>query len=54
MEHYYSVEKNVQIIVALMKAHGIRKVIASPGSTNICLTHSLQNDPFFEMYSSVD
>lgn len=54
MEHKYSIEKNVQLIVALMKAHGIKRVVASPGSTNICLSHSLQNDPFFEMYSSVD
>ena len=35
-----------------MKAHGIRKVIASPGTTNICLIASIQNDPFFEIYSS--
>lgn len=54
MEHKYSVEKNVQLIVALMKAHGVKRVIASPGSTNVCLSHSLQNDPYFEMYSSVD
>lgn len=54
MEHKYSIEKNVQIILALMKAHGVKRVIASPGSTNVCLSHSLQNDPYFEMYSSVD
>lgn len=50
----YSVEKNVQLIISLMKSHGIKKVVASPGSTNVCLVYSLQNDPFFEMYSSVD
>lgn len=54
MKHKYSIEKNVQLIVALMKAHGIKRVVASPGSTNVCLSHSLQNDPFFKMYSSVD
>ena len=54
MQHNYSSEISVQLLVALMKAYGIKKVIASPGSTNVCLSHSLQNDPFFEMYSSVD
>lgn len=54
MNTYYSSEKNSQILVSLMKAHGIRKVIASPGSTNICFVASLQCDPYFEIYSAVD
>jgi len=54
MSRYYTDEKNAQIVIALLKAHGIRKVIASPGTTNIPITGSIQNDPFFEVYSSVD
>ena len=54
MRIHYSAEKNVQILIALLKAHKIRKVIASPGSTNICFVASVQNDPFFEIYSCVD
>lgn len=54
MIKYYSDEKNAQILVALLKEHGIRKIIASPGSTNISVVTSLQNDPFFQMYSAVD
>lgn len=54
MAHKYSVEKNVQILLSLMKAHGITKVIASPGSTNVCLVHSLQNDSDFTVFSAVD
>lgn len=54
MEFHYSKEKNVQIIVSLLKQYGIKKVVASPGSTNISLVESLQNDPYFEMYSVVD
>lgn len=50
----YSVEKNVQILIALLKEHGIKKIVASPGSTNICFVASIQNDPFFEVYSCVD
>lgn len=40
--------------MALLKAHGIKKVIASPGTTNIRLVASMQQDPFFEMYSAAD
>lgn len=54
MSLYYSNEKNIQLIVALLKAHNIRKVIASPGTTNITFIGSLMHDPFFEIYSSVD
>lgn len=54
MVNYYTDEKNVQVLVALLKKHGIRKVIASPGSANAALVGSLQYDSYFEMYSSVD
>lgn len=50
----YTNEKNTQIVLALLKAHGIRKVIASPGATNVALVGSMQHDPYFEIYSSVD
>ncbi len=50
----YTDEKNTQIVIALLKKHGIRKVVASPGGTNVSFVGSIQNDPFFEMYSSVD
>jgi 2-succinyl-5-enolpyruvyl-6-hydroxy-3-cyclohexene-1-carboxylate synthase len=50
----YTDEKNTQVLIALLKAHGIRKVIASPGTTNVTLVGSMQSDSFFEMYSSVD
>ena len=50
----YTIEKNAQMLIALMKAHGIRKVIVSPGATNMCFAGSLQSDPYFELYSSVD
>ena len=51
---YYTVERGQQILVSLLKQHGIRKVIASPGTTNITFVASVMNDPFFEIYSSVD
>lgn len=52
--HYYTIERNTQIVIALLKSHGIRKIIASPGATNICFVASVQTDSFFEVYSCVD
>ena len=54
MSLLYSNEKNVLLMVALLKEHGIRKVVASPGTTNITLIGSLSHDPFFQIYSCVD
>lgn len=54
MDKFYSAERNVQILVALLKAHGIRYVIASPGTTNINFVASVQCDPYFKVFSSVD
>ena len=50
----YSTEKNVQILIALMKKHHIKKVIISPGSANLSFVASVQSDSFFELYSAVD
>lgn len=51
---YYTDDKNTLILLALLKEHGIRKVIASPGTTNIALVASMQYDEWFQVYSSVD
>lgn len=54
MSNYYSSEKNTQMLIALMKEHGIKKIIVSPGATNVCFVGSVQQDSYFEIYSSVD
>lgn len=54
MGNNYSDEKDVQILVYLMKQHGIKRVVVSPGSTNVCFVGSIQQDPYFEIYSCVD
>ena len=54
MEHYYTDEVNTLILVSLLKEHNIKKIIASPGTTNISFVGSVQFDPFFEVYSAVD
>lgn len=44
MEYGYTDERAVQILISLLKAHGIKKVIASPGTTNVTLIGSIQYD----------
>lgn len=53
-DKFYTSERNVQIVLALLKANNIRRIVASPGTTNYTLVGSVQNDPYFEVYSSVD
>lgn len=49
-----SPEKNVQILVSLLKSHSINTIVVSPGNTNTAFVGSIQTDPFFKIYSSVD
>lgn len=51
---YYTDEIDVQIMIALLKKHGIKRIIVSPGSTNHTFVLSIQNDSFFEIYSCID
>ncbi len=51
---YFTSTRNTQIVLHLLKQHGIRKVIASPGTQNMSLVVSMQRDPYFEMYSAAD
>lgn len=53
-ELFYSNERNIQIVISLLKANNIKKIVASPGATNFSFVGSLQGDSFFEIYSSVD
>lgn len=54
METFYSNELNAQMLIFLLKANGIKKIIISPGTTNIAFAGSVQSDPYFELYSVVD
>lgn len=44
----------MQILLSLLKKNNIRKVVASPGSSNADIVESFAHDPWFEVYSSVD
>ena len=54
MSDLHTKEVNTQVVIALLKAHGVKKVITSPGGTNIAFVGTIQKDPYFEIYSSVD
>ena len=51
---HYTNERNVQIVIALLKAHGIHRVRVSPGTTNMTFVVSIENAPWFQIWSSVD
>lgn len=50
----YTDERNAQILISLLKQHNIKKIVASPGTTNVCFVSSVQSDPFFTIYSAPD
>ena len=54
MNMHYTVEENTRVLISLLKQYGIKKIIASPGTKNISFVGSVQNDDYFEVYSSVD
>lgn len=54
MKKKYTNEKNIQYLIAYLKAFGIKRVVASPGTTNLSFVASMQSDSYFEMYSCVD
>lgn len=50
----YANNKLVQHILYLLKANQIRKIVISPGSRHFPLSHSIENDSFFQPFSVVD
>ncbi len=50
----YTDEKTTQIVIAMLKAYGIKNVVASPGTRNCGFVASIQTDAFFSLYSVVD
>lgn len=50
----YTTAKNIQIVIALLKAHGINQIVISPGGTNAPFIMGVQDDSFFTCYSVVD
>lgn len=52
--YYFTNARNIQIVISLLKLHGIKRIVTSPGATDIAINFSLQHDPYFEMFSCID
>ena len=50
----YANDPLVLELLALLKAHGVRNIVISPGSRHYAFTRSFENDDFFTLYSVVD
>ena len=50
----YTKNKSVQYLISLLEKHGIKKVVVSPGTTDLEFTAALQYNGNFEMISAVD
>ena len=50
----YSDKRNILQLVALLKAHNVKKVVLCPGSRNAPIVHTLANHPFFTCYPMTD
>lgn len=50
----YTKVKNIQILIALLKKHGIRHIVISAGSRHVPFAQSVENDSYFACYSVVD
>lgn len=50
----YTEKINIQLMIAGLKNHNIKKIIVSPGTTNVMFVASVQQDSWFELYSAPD
>lgn len=50
----YSNLKNVQYLLAALKAYGIKHVVVSPGNSHNAIVRSMEEDSFFDTYNIVD
>lgn len=50
----YSDKKSILQLAALLKAHGVRKIVLCPGSRNAAIVHTLANIEYFTCYAVTD
>lgn len=50
----YTDKKNILQLVALLEAHGVKKIVLCPGSRNVPLVHTLSTHPSFTCYPVTD
>lgn len=49
MNTHYTTDRSTQMVLSVLKAYGIKKIVVSPGTTNMAFVASAQSDPCFEM-----
>ncbi len=54
MNSKYTEKVNIQLLIAGLKNFKIKKIIVSPGTTNVMFVASVQQDSWFELYSAPD
>lgn len=54
IRYNYTCKKNILMLIAMLKKRNIKKVIVSPGTTNVMFVMSIQQDSWFEIYSAAD
>ena len=50
----FSDKKNIQQLVALLKEHGVQKIVLCPGSRNAPIVQTLAAHPYFSCYPVTD
>lgn len=50
----YSDDKLILQLLSLLKQHGVKRIVVSPGSRHFPLVNCIDNDSSFELYSVVD
>lgn len=50
----YTKIRNVQYIISMMKAYGVKNIVLSAGTRHVAIAESVENDSFFNCYSVVD
>ena len=50
----HSDERNIQIVIELLKAHNVMRIIISPEATNISFVGSVLDDSFFRLYFAIN
>lgn len=50
----YNDKRHVLQLIALLKQFDIMHIVVSPGNRNIPIVHSVENDPYFKVYSILD
>ena len=52
METEYIIDRHMQMLIELLKFHGIKKIVSGPSTISTTFLQSLKNDSYFEIFPS--